>query len=153
MDDRLSRRLLRATVRIVPGGGEIGGCGTLIDLENRLVVTLGNVVGDRENARVYFSTQLPPENTAVPGLPAQDKEPTGIAGHVVFRDPKRGLVLLRLERLSEGAASLSLADQVLTTGQVLSSLHGMRADLPGPDGHSCSYSRGEIRQVFMPPHV
>jgi hypothetical protein len=133
-DPSLYPRLLHAVVRIAADGGKGGGCGTVIDAERRLVISVAAVVGDREQVPVDFV----------------DGSAQAAVGRVVHRNPSRNLVVLRLDRLPESALPLSEGQEPPAPGQVLFTV---RADGAGAAGRSWTYARGELERVIMPPHL
>jgi hypothetical protein len=122
-------------VRIAPQGDSIRGCGVIVDQRNSLVVTVADVMGDRDSASIFHESLE-----------------SGIAVKVVFRDPLRRLVLLHLERWPEGAAALPLGTGPCSPGQFLHSVYGLAiASEAAPS--SWSFSRGRMQQTLMVPHL
>src|SRR5438128_7273864 len=54
-DEVLYRRMLQALAYVVPEGEHTGGCGVLVDQQERLVVTVARLVGEKTTARVSFA--------------------------------------------------------------------------------------------------
>src|SRR5260370_25808400 len=128
--DPVLRRLVQAAVHIESGDGNQACCGVLVDQENRLIVTPSESLGDQANARVYFQITGSPETVPLANRSREFEDRGGIAGHVVFRDAKRGLALIRLERLPEGATPITLGDQPPSLRQALHSLRRFKSEGP-----------------------
>src|SRR5207244_3799090 len=86
------------------------GAGTLIDKTNRLVLTVAHVVGKAERVTVFFPTFKDGKIISEPDYfykAAATKE--AIVGKVVFKDDRRNLALVQLERLPDGVEPLPLS--------------------------------------------
>jgi hypothetical protein len=143
-DDSLNR-LLHATVRIAPQGEAIRGCGVIVDEANRLVVvTVADVMNNREDASIFF-----------PHLKGEEKgssAESGVPAKVIYRDPVRRLIILRLDSLREGAAALPLGHWPCSPGQQLHSVYS-HDNCSETTQASWSFSRGRMQQTLMVPHL
>ncbi len=148
LDGPLYRHLLRATVCISSQDGTFRGCGVLVDQADRLVVTVAEVVGDRENASAYLVSgdRWEIQNLVDPSLAFK------IAAKVVHRDPSRRLVLLHLERWPEGAATLPLGAWTGSPGKVLHSVYQEGQNHSTLPEHTWSCGLARVRQSLMLPH-
>jgi hypothetical protein len=122
------------------------GCGVLVDRESRLVLTVASVVGDRENAHIFFSTTASREGAV------ESSSLYSIAGKVIYRDERRGLVILRLERLPEGAAPLPLGEWSHLPSRVFHSVYRRATSSPPGAESAWVQTQGQIGRVLMPPH-
>jgi hypothetical protein len=143
-DGALHRRMLQALAYVVPEGAETGGYGILVDQQNRLIVTVARLLGEKASARVFFG--LAGAGDASLSLGPQ----AGTLATVVFRDSTRGLVLLRLERLPAGAASLPLGEWAPRS--MLHSVHSQQPRAASTEARAVSYCEGRIERILMPPH-
>jgi hypothetical protein len=145
-NEALHHGIQQALAYIVPEGGDKGGCGVLIDQQERLVVTVARHMGERTGARISFAGTHGIDSTHSISADA------GTVGDVVFRDSTRSLVLLRLQHLPAGAAALPLGDWTPSTTMML---HSVRSSQPGAASaraHAWSYCQGKIERILMRPH-
>jgi hypothetical protein len=140
----LHHRLLQALAYVVPEGAEAGGYGVLVEQRDRLIVTVARLLGEKAAAHVFFA----PAGATDAAYPISAQ--AGTIATVVFRDSARGLVLLRLERLPAGAASLPLGKWA--PASMLHSVHSRQPPVASPEARTVSYSEGRIERILMPPH-
>jgi hypothetical protein len=145
-DESLYRHLLQATVCITPQGEAFRGLGVLVDQKERLVVTLAEVMKDRENASADLAIGRSGDTQELASPSVEYK----IAAKVVYRDEARKLVLLRLERWPDGAAALPLGDW--TGHQVLHSVYRQDQNLSGHPEGIWSFGLAQVRHSIMLPH-
>jgi len=148
VDDSLNRCLIQATVRIAPQGDPIRGCGVIVDQLNGLVVTVADVMGERENASVFFPCLMNGDNVEK----GRERAESESAAKVVYRDRVRRLVVLRIEHCPDGTASLPLGTWQCSPGQSLHSVYSHAKDAE-TTATSWSFSRGHIQQTLMVPHL
>jgi len=142
---KVYRKLLLSTGWVVvPGkaGLSIGTC-FVVDRERRLVVTCRHVVGECEEALVYFPAvrdgAVQVENTHYLTKTAAR------VGQVVATDRVADLALIRLSSLPEGAEALPLASAGPEPG---SNVHSIGNSSLGTCGALWRYTRGEVRLVY-----
>ena len=143
-DGALYHRLLQALTYVVPESAEAGGYGILVDQQDRLIVTVARLLGEKASAHVFFAPAGAMDAAYPIGAQA------GTLATVVFRDSTRGLVLLRLERLPTGALSLPLGKWA--PGSMLHSVRCQQSRGASPQAPAVSYCEGRIERILMPPH-
>jgi S1-C subfamily serine protease len=149
--EQISRRLLKSACWIVAQereGSKVltgSGSGTLVDRDERLVLTNEHVANDRSVAvhvlfPMYRGGRLVTRN-------AEYREEIlrggGIKARVVHWDRRRDLALLQLERLPEDVVALRLAARAPQTGQQIHTLGGS----PRGNQGQWVYTPGAVRVV------
>jgi S1-C subfamily serine protease len=107
-DQALYQKTLQATAFIdVPNLGR--GTGWVVDREQKLLITNKHVVGTKTEVTVYFP--LFENGEVVTRLSAylEQSQTLAIKGKVLYRDEKRDLALIRLDRLPQDVQALRLA--------------------------------------------
>jgi hypothetical protein len=142
---KVYRKLLLSTGWVVvPGkaGLSVGTC-FVVDRERRLVITCRHVIGECEEALIYFPTVRDGAVT-VEGTHYLTKT-TARVGQVIAIDREGDLALLRLPSLPEGAEALPLASANPEPG---SNVHSIGNSSLGSCGALWRYTRGEVRLVY-----
>jgi serine/threonine-protein kinase len=122
--------------------GAMTGTGTLIDRDNRLVLTNYHVVGSRVDFVVFF----PRYDEKGKLIAARDDylapaaRDAAIKGRVVARDQKRDLALIQLERIPDGIEALPFAKSDPAQGEDVYSVGN-----PGASGSLWVYAKGVVR--------
>jgi HEAT repeat protein len=141
-------RLLKSIAWIVTEmpEGTVSGSGSLVDKQNRLVLTNHHVVSlaHKGKMRVFF-----PDYEKGELVKHQDhymkllRKGEGIPCHVVYQDMKKDLALIKLPAIPDEIAELPIAKNSPPEG---SSLHTMGC--PGLSNSLWVYSPGTVRSVF-----
>src|SRR6516165_5211601 len=159
-EDSLYRRCLRASVWVVTvqnkqadhpldlskDGPRLGqtrhfsiGSGSVIDLEQRLVLTNSHVVGDSDKATVFFP--IYEDDTPVKNQLAYWHSRARSAGKVIARDQRRDLALIQIEQTPARCQALPLAGHDPAAGEQVYSIgnsgesHRMWTFRSGPVNH------------------
>ena len=121
------------------------GSGSLIDVEQRLVLTNHHVVGNQAAVAVFF-----PQYDANKKLIAardhyvqQARAKNVVKGVVLHRDAKRDLAIVKLPSLPPGVASVPLARESVGPGDSVHSIGN-----PGASGALWAYSPGSVKAVY-----
>jgi serine protease Do len=144
--EKLYQKVVRSTVFIaVPTkDGFNFGSGCLIDADKRLVLTAAHVVREAETASIQFP--LFKSDGGVVGDKARYMERIPefrtIVGEVVFRDARRGLALIRLDRVQENTPAVPLAAKDPSPGATAWNIGG-----PGALPQLFSITEGKVRAV------
>jgi S1-C subfamily serine protease len=146
--EKVYQRALLSTVWVlipVGNGKATTGTGSLINVPRKLVLTNYHVVGEKENAFVFFPVikREKGKTRVVAERDAYLKGGARVPGKVVARDSKRDLALIQLEALPEGARALPLAQDGPDPGQRLHSIGN-----PGASDALWVYTSGTVRQVY-----
>jgi HEAT repeat protein/S1-C subfamily serine protease/DNA-directed RNA polymerase subunit RPC12/RpoP len=123
------------------------GSGSLIDRENRLVLTNDHVVrGNYQNRLVFFPIYRNGKLLAERDAYLQQIERGGdpIRYKVLAQEERCDLALIQLSRLPDGIEPLALAKSSSTPGQTVHSIGGN----PVGGGALWIYSFGKVRQVY-----
>jgi S1-C subfamily serine protease len=142
--EKIYQRTLRSTVWVVvPFESRRArmGTGSLIDAHRHLILTNYHVVGDKDQALVYFPMfqkgKLIAERKAyIPG-----SKP--IHGKVLVKDSRRDLALIQLDALPPDAKPLKLAKDSPRPAQTVHSIGN-----PGASGALWVYTVGSVRQIY-----
>lgn len=93
-------------------GGHAEGSGSLIDVEQKLVVTNYHVVEDQEKVFVIFPRYVKGQlDTDKQGYKKRLQNGDGIKGTVICRDKTCDLAIVKLESLPEGTPAIPLAKE------------------------------------------
>ena len=145
-DEGIYEYLLRSTVYVtvpVPGkNGYWSGTGSLVDENERLVVTAAHIVKNASAAVLYFPQFNDQGLVTDPELYLRERDKLGIPARVVLRDSGRDLALLKVDYLPYDVCSLPIASG--------SPARGSRVHIVGnPDtsGSLWVYETGHVRQV------
>jgi serine/threonine-protein kinase len=150
----LYERLLKSVCWIIttttPSEGTLktdSGSGTLIDRDERLVVTTADVAPNRERSLTVLFPLVKDGKlvTSNKEYRADYQAGKGIKARVVSVDPRRGLSLIQLERLPEGLEPARLARRWVRAGQ---RVHSMSGNPPG-NQRQWIYSYGAVRQAYL----
>src|SRR5262249_44587427 len=144
-------RLIKSTawiVTVVPDG-TVTGSGSLIDRDNKLVLTNYHVVMDHLTKKGRISVFFPMYDK---GKLVMEKEryrklvdrKEGIPCHVVHHDKKRDLALVKLVEVPEGIQPLKIARTSPFPGQRVHSLGN-----PGRSGALWAYTNGSVKAVYQ----
>jgi HEAT repeat protein/S1-C subfamily serine protease len=138
--------LLRSVVWIwakLPQGA-VMGTGSLVDRQNRLVLTNHHVVGHADDVIVFFPSY---RNGGVVAerRPYMDQfqRGEGKRARVLATDVKRDLALLQIERIPDGVMALAFARNPAAPGQSVHSIGN-----PGTSGALWIYTSGTVRQAY-----
>lgn len=146
-DPGIYERLVDSAVMIrVPGVS--AGSGTVIDAQNKLVITNYHVVGEADEAEVYFAAfdgngELVKARTDY-YTHAKTLQSQGLAmmGKVVARWASKDLALVKLPELPADAVAIPLASQAVAPGEAVHSV-----GCPGASDALWVYSPGQARMV------
>ena len=142
-------RLLKSITWIVtqlPKGVTISGSGTLIDRQNRLVLTNYHVISQAHKGklRVFFPMKDPKGNYIFEKeryIRVLDRD--GIPCHVLHQDTKRDLAIVQLVDLPAGVQTLPIAKKSVSGGD---HIHVMGS--PGASGSLWAYTPGSVKNVY-----
>ncbi len=145
------KRVLKSTVWIlVPFDREhvSAGSGSLVDRQNRIILTNFHVVGNSRQAAVFFprfrgTEQVASRKDFLDEL-EQNKSDL-LLGSVIARDTHRDLALIQLPKLPEGVLALRPAETSPAPGNAVHSVGN-----PGASGALFAYTPGTVKQVY--PH-
>jgi hypothetical protein len=128
------------------GGDKIeSGSGVLVDRGRRLMLTAYHVVAEREEVLVFFPARNERgELISEPKHYARGQAKLAVLGHVVSKDPKRDLAVIRLESVPAGARAATIAAQGIKTGEEVIAIGNSGAS----DGVLWRYIDGRVRQVY-----
>ncbi|MBX9581663.1 MAG: serine protease [Gemmataceae bacterium] len=140
------RKVLKSVVWVHSDRGDgrkATGSGALIDKGRRLVLTNYHVVGNVQDATVYFPAfdgkKVVPERRYY----LERARGLGIPGEVVEVDKAADLALIRIDRVPAGAEELPIAADSPDPGQTVHSVGN-----PGRSGALWVYTPGKVRQVY-----
>jgi HEAT repeat protein/S1-C subfamily serine protease len=151
LEKDVRQRLLKSTCvifTVLPKGGLSMGSGSLIDRDNRLVLTNFHVISDEHKGklRVFF-----PEYDKGEVVPERSKyierllrKGEGIPCHVVHKDLRRDLAVVQLVDLPPGIQTLPIAKKSAEPGERMHSMGN-----PGASGACFVYTHGNIRAVYQ----
>ncbi len=142
-------RLLKSITWIVtqlPKGLTISGSGTLIDRQNRLVLTNYHVISQAHKGklRVFFPMKKPNGDYIFEKeryIRVLDRD--GIPCHVLYQDTKRDLAVVQLVDLPPGVQTLPIAKKSVSGGD---RIHVMGS--PGASGSLFAYTPGSVKNVY-----
>ena len=117
------------------------GAGALIDAKRRLVVTNYHVVGDKNEAFVYFPA-FSRKGELITEKEVYQKTGARIPGKVIARESKQDLALIQLAVLPKGAKALPIANKSASPGQTVHSIGN-----PGGTAALFVYTKGSVRSV------
>lgn len=143
------QKVLRSAVFI--SAGKSLGSGSLIDADNRLVLTAYHVVDEGNTVTVYFPGG--DENGELITHPLSyvrnfnALQATGLAskGHVVARWKEKDLALVQLDQLPESVEGMPLASASAQPGENIHVIGNSGAN----DGALWRYSHGTVRNVYV----
>lgn len=126
--------------------GQASGSGSLIDAQQRIVLTNYHVVEDEDKVFVQFPVYERDGEMMVDKKKYIERIPAGqaIIGKVMFRDKSRDLALVRLDKIPPGTKALPLAKKSTEPGTTVINIGN-----PGAVAQVFSTTRGEVRQVGM----
>jgi S1-C subfamily serine protease len=125
------------------------GTGSLIDAENKIILTNYHVVGESTDVRVLFPIFNKDKDKDRPIAEREfyfdlvNTPGRYIPGIVVLRLPKVDLALIKLQRIPDGAQVVKLARDSASPGQRVHSVGN-----PGASGALWVYTSGTVRQVY-----
>jgi S1-C subfamily serine protease len=119
------------------------GTGSLIDLQDRLVITNYHVVKDFENVYVFFPQfdQGTIRNDRQAYI-TQVRNRTAPKGKVVAREPKRDLAVIKLDALPKGTPAIRLAKDPVSPSDRIHCIGN-----PGVSGGLWAYTPGDVKNV------
>src|SRR5262245_18537053 len=153
-EDSVYKKGLKSTVWVVqPLTRDWGkvvlrtGSGSVIDAKQKLILTNYHVVEDIPDAIVCFPIFDKQGNL----IPEKDKysavlKDIGLKGHVIAKDPKRDLAVIKLEpatALPHGTLALRLAKTAPSPGDKVHSIGS-----PGVSGALFNYTDGAVKSVY-----
>ncbi len=147
--DRIYQRVLKSTVWILgnKSRGISSGSGSLVHLQQRLVLTNDHVVDDANEVLVFFPVHKAEQLITEPLHYVGDKS-LGTKGKVVARDSAHDLALVQLESLPEGSRALSLARTSPSPGHNVHSIGASGVDGRTGKGTLWRYTPGQVKQVY-----
>jgi hypothetical protein len=142
---RVYQNVLKSTVWVHSkrGTAMAQGTGSLIDRRRQLILTNYHVVGDVDQATVFFPVYRDGRAVGEKSYYSQRARELGIRGRVVARDKRADIALIQIERVPDGAQALSLAPAPAQPGQTVHSLGN-----PGKSDALWVYTPGRVRQVY-----
>jgi hypothetical protein len=141
----LYQKVVKSAVYILTPvkGGHGEGSGSLIDAEQKLVVTNYHVVEDQEKVFVIFPRYVKGQlDTDKQGYKKRLQNNEGIKGTVICRDKKRDLAIVKLESIPEGTAAIPLAKDSPRPNTPVWQIGNA-----GAVSHAFRVSRGEVSAV------
>jgi hypothetical protein len=153
--DKIYDRILKSTVwiaipvkeRATPDGRVPirMGTGTLIDAQQKIVLTNFHVVGDAKDIFVFFPAYkdkklVPERKHYVDAL----NNGGGLRATILAKESKIDLALIKLETVPEGAKVMPLAKDSPSPGTQIHSVGN-----PGASGALWIYTPGKVRQVYQ----
>ena len=124
------------------GAGE--GSGTLIDADQRLLVTAHAFLGDGDTVFAQFPTYKDGDMvTDQKRYVERVKAGQALKGKVLFRDKTRDLALIQLDKLPAGTPALPLGKESVAVGETVIQIGNFK----GPPALAFSTTRGEVRAV------
>ena len=149
---RVYRNMLKSAVfiinfEILPNKRKVvsSGSGSLIDRENRLVLTNYHVVGESPKVIVFFPTYNNRKLIAEKEVffeKIREKSNPAPVGTVVAVSKKTDLALVQLDALPDGVVALNMAKRGAVPGQRVHSIGN-----PGGSNALWLYTSGTVRQV------
>lgn len=124
-------------------GKSATGTGSLVDRQQRLILTNYHVVGDGDRVSVMFPIHERGKLIAEREQYIARVRADGIRGRVVARDRRRDLALIELDRLPDGVVPITLARDSAKPGQNVHSVGN-----PGGSGALWVYTPGKVRQAY-----
>lgn len=142
---QIYRRVLHSTGWVVvPAKGDLAaGTCFVVDQKNRLAITCRHVVGQAQEALIYFPVDNKGELAVDSGYYL--KRMPAIHARVVARDAPRDLALLQLDSIPAGIEALPLATHSPCPGDVV---HSIGNSGLADSGTLWWYTQGYVRQVF-----
>jgi S1-C subfamily serine protease len=154
-DEKIYGKILKSTVWIViplrdkatkQGVPIRMGTGTLVDAQQKIVLTNFHVAGQAEEIYVFFPAygkdkRIIPERQHYLDMV---KNGGGIKASTVARESKVDLALLKLQSVPEGAQAMPLAKDPVSPAQSVHSVGN-----PGASGALWVYTPGKVRQVYQ----
>jgi S1-C subfamily serine protease len=120
------------------------GSGSLIDRNDRIVITNYHVVRDAETVFVMFPIY---ENGAIvtdrPKYDAIMRSGSGIKAKVLAREPKKDLAIIKLDKIPSDATGIRLAKEPIGTGDRIHCIGNA-----GVSGGLWSYTPGDVKNFF-----
>jgi S1-C subfamily serine protease len=121
------------------------GSGSLIDAQQRLILTNYHVVGQEKEVRVFFP-QFDKQGKLIASKDhymAQLREGKGLVGTVLYTDQKRDLALVKVERIPPGTTAVPLAKDGVGPGDTVHSIGN-----PGASDALWAYTPGAVKAVY-----
>jgi HEAT repeat protein/S1-C subfamily serine protease len=142
------KHLLKSSVLILAKHpmGLAQGTGTLIDAQNRLVITNHHVAGESNEIIVFFPLYRQGKLVAGRedyGKLLQSQAQNLNRARVVAKDVRRDLALLQIDRVPQGIEALAIAKKSTEPGLAVHSMGN-----PGASGGLWVYTSGTVRQVY-----
>jgi S1-C subfamily serine protease len=105
--DQLYDRAVRASAWILTE--KAAGSACLIDADDRLLVTSYHVVREEDMVTVVFPQFVRGRLIDDPGYYLKNRRKLGMTGRVIYRDARRDLALVQVDRLPDSSRALALA--------------------------------------------
>ncbi len=145
------QRLLKSTCCIftlLPKGELIMGSGSLIDRDNRLVLTNSHVISMENKGKLRVFFPIYEEGVLVAErrryLDRLLRRAEGIPCHVVYKDLRRDLAIIQLVDLPPGVQTLPIAKKSAEPGDQMYSMGN-----PGASDACFVYTNGSVRAVYQ----
>ncbi|MFL5340144.1 MAG: HEAT repeat domain-containing protein [Gemmataceae bacterium] len=143
--------VLKSTVLIfnVMPRGLASGTGSVVDANERLILTNYHVVAHNEHLVVFFPTYengkpVAERDRYMNTLKEKIKTPADLnEAEVIAMDPARDLALVRVPKIPAGTETLPLAKGMVTIGQTVHSVGN-----PGASGALWVYTQGAVRSIY-----
>ena len=144
--------VLKSTVwilNLMPGGRVAGGTGSVIDANERLILTNNHVVANMQELVVFFpiyenGQPVKEREQYMNILKEKSKSPADLLhAEIIAMDPLRDLAVIRVPKLPAGTESLPIAKGVINIGQTVHSVGN-----PGASGAMWVYTQGVVRSVY-----
>src|SRR5262245_40942161 len=133
-------------MNIMPGGRAATGTGSVVDANDRLILTNNHVVANMHELVVFFPTYengkpVKERDRYLNMLKEGNKSPADlIHAEIIAMDPLRDLALIRVPKLPPGTEALPIAKGVVNIGQVVHSVGN-----PGASDALWVYTQGVVR--------
>jgi HEAT repeat protein len=145
--EAIYERTLKSAAWIVvrrTDGRRVTGSGSLIHLQQRLLLTNYHVIDSASEVRVYFPFYQEDKLVTTPATYLSQDAKLGLTARVLHPDAKRDLALLVLDRVPPGVLTLPLAYQSPLTNQNVYSIGASGIS----DGLLWRSATGQVNQVY-----
>ncbi|HEY1376499.1 MAG TPA: serine protease [Gemmataceae bacterium] len=123
----------------------LAGTGSVIDVHQRLILTNFHVVAHEAEVRVFFP-QFDKQNKLIAAKDHYLREfqaGGGLKGKVLYRDEKRDLAVVQVDRLPSGTTAVPLARESVGPGDTVHSIGN-----PGASDALWAYTPGAVKAVY-----
>lgn len=136
-------------LNLMPGGKVAGGTGSVVDANERLILTNFHVVANSQDLVVFFpmyeNGKIVAERDRYMNILKEKLTKPGDLLHaeIIAQDAQRDLALIRVPKLPAGTETLPLAKSLVNIGQTVHSVGN-----PGASGSLWVYTQGAVRAVY-----